>query len=129
MKIGDNSYIANLTAQDGAAVVTIPERLANDSVREIMDAETLTADDGTVYQLAELSAIKLSGIMTEFRWKLSSEAESLRAQLQTKQAELDAKSERLRRIFEALENVGNGLPTLTKLAEFLSAVREALNDE
>lgn len=135
MKINNTEYNANLLLLNGTAIVTVPEQMDYDTIRGLMDAESVEDDDGVSYALSGFSALKISGLATELRWSLASEADSLRAQLHAKTAELisrDAiiaeKQAKLDGIAESIRSLGS-LPTLTSLRVFLSSIKEDIGYE
>ena len=86
----------------------------------------------TVTAMRSLTRYPLDRIRVE--WDMESEISALEKQLAKKEEELEeAQTEiaedksRFDAIREAIKNLGDGIPTLTKLIAFLNAVKEAIH--
>ena len=62
-------------------------------------------------------------------WTRRSDVEELRQELQEAENQIQERDSVLQRIRDAITDLGTGIPTLTKLTTFLSAVKEAIHYE
>ena len=93
-------------------------------VAEISDAfawdkEMTVTVDNEEYNVSSLRSIGRYDEQIRVEWECETEAARL-------ERELSKSNTALERIREALSALGSGVPTLSKLTDFLSAVREAM---
>lgn len=122
--IDGKNYNGSLSVIDGNLSVMI---LADISDAFAWDkALTITAD-GTEHNVSSLVGIGRYDEQIRVEWELESETADLERQLTKAKAELNISNEKISRVKDAIAALGEGIPTLSKLREFLTAVKEAIN--
>lgn len=91
------------------------------------DAPIAVTVNGVEYSVNGLQMLTQNGDRIQVAWHRESDAENLERQLTEAQTELTESNSRLDAIREAIKDLGTGIPTLTKLTAFLSAVKEAIH--
>ena len=81
----------------------------------------------TVVTMKSICTIDGMDGVLQVTWMFDSVEKQLEQQLAKKEAELETAKNEMLAIKTAIKNLGTGIPTLTKLTSFLSAVKEAIH--
>ena len=129
--INGEEYSGEVAVLPNKLNIVIPAEMSNAFE---WDKEMTVVADGIEYSVIRLTMLILNGEYLQVEWDRVTEISVLEEQLERKQAELDEaetdlteKNSRLSAVRDAITALGTGVPTLTKLLNFLTAVKEAIH--
>ena len=122
--IEGNKYVGEAFAQDRELSIMIE---ADISDAFAWNKEMIVDVDGAEYSVLGITTLVQTGIMLNVHWTIESEAVALEKQVEKLNKELAEDQSKFDAIREAIKNLGDGIPTLTKLIAFLNAVKEAIH--
>lgn len=83
---------------------------------------------GKTIEVDSIRSIERTESAVRVAWYLPSLEHRLERQLEETKAALNVSTEKISRVKDAIAALGEGIPTLSKLREFLTAVKEAIKD-
>ena len=124
--IDGKTYTGEANAQERKLAILVEEDISTGFGWN--KAMTITAG-GTEYSVSSLLLLAQTGVLLRAEWEMDSDLAALEKQLEKAEQEIAERDSIISRIREAIKDLGSGIPTLTKLTAFLTAVKEAIHYE